>query len=265
MKTQSVRTGKGSIGYMKFGSGEKSFVILPGLSIHSVLNSASAVAEAYRSFGEEYTVYLFEKPDDIAPGSSVFDIAASTAAAFNALGITSADIFGASLGGMIALSLLLDYPALCHRVIIGSALSHPNETFLSVLETWITKAQARDEDGLLESFVNAVYSKKTLEECGKAIVALNRGVTEAEYERFITLASSTLSFDVSDRLGDIISPVLVLGSEGDAVVRGEASMEIARGIGCRCFLYPPLYGHAVYDEAPDYRKRMLDFLHETEK
>ncbi len=250
---------------MKFGSGEKVFVILPGLSIHSVLNSASAVSEAYKAFGEEYTVYLFERPDDIAPGCSLYDIAASTASAFRSLGITSADIFGASQGGMIALSLLIDYPALCNRVILGSALSHPNDTFLSVTKMWIEKAVKRDEKGLIESFMECVYSKNTVEKFGKAIIEANRGITEEEYEHFIILASSSLSFDVSKRLKEIKSPVLVLGSEGDRVVTGEASREIAKGIGCGCFIYPPIYGHAVYDEAPDYRKRMLDFLHETEK
>lgn len=256
---------KGSVRYMKFGSGEKTFVILPGLSIHSVLNSASAVREAYKAFGDEYTVYLFDKPDDIAPGCSLYDIATSTASAFDELGITSADIFGASQGGMIALLLLLDRPDLCGRVILGSALSRPNDTFLSVTEDWIRKAQKRDEEGLLKSFVECVYSKKTVEEYGKAIIEGNMGITEEEYERFIALASSSLSFDVSKRLGKIMSPVLVLGSEGDRVVTGEASREIASKIGCKCFLYPSTYGHAVYDEAPDYRKRMLDFLHETEK
>lgn len=265
MLTQSVRTGKGNMGYIKFGSGERAFVILPGLSVHSILNYADAVAAAYAEYGKRYTVYLFDRPEDIAIGCSVYDIACATASAFGELGISSCDIFGASLGGMIALSLLLDYPLLCSNVILGSTLSRPNPTFLSVSNEWIRKAERRDEEGLLSSFINNVYSEKTAKEYGKAIFDANKGITEKEYERFIILARSSLSFDVSERLGEIKSPVLVLGSEGDRVVTPEASLEIIQALGCEGYIYPSSYGHAVYDEAPDYRRRMLDFLNKTEK
>ena len=35
--------------YIRFGHGEKPLVILPGLSVQSVMGSAAAVAEAYRA------------------------------------------------------------------------------------------------------------------------------------------------------------------------------------------------------------------------
>lgn len=59
MNIQTVRTPSFTMEYVRFGSGEKHFVILPGLSVQSVLISAQAVAAAYKSFAQDYTVYLF--------------------------------------------------------------------------------------------------------------------------------------------------------------------------------------------------------------
>ena len=36
--------------HIVFGSGTKNFVILPGLSVHSVMGLADAIAEAYKDF-----------------------------------------------------------------------------------------------------------------------------------------------------------------------------------------------------------------------
>ncbi|MBQ2617108.1 MAG: alpha/beta hydrolase, partial [Synergistaceae bacterium] len=58
-------------------------------------------------------------------------------------------------------------------------------------------------------------------------------------------------------------PVLVLGSNDDRVLGGEASVQIMESLkvksGCELFMYDG-YGHAAYDIAPDYRERMLKFL-----
>ncbi len=54
----------------------------------------------------------------------------------------------------------------------------------------------------------------------------------------------------------------VIGSEGDRVATAQASNEIARALGCKKYIYDKSFGHAVYDEAPDYKKRCLNFLNE---
>lgn len=50
--------------YIVFGEGEKKFVIIPGLSVHSIMSFADAVEEAYKDFSEDYTVYLFDRPKE---------------------------------------------------------------------------------------------------------------------------------------------------------------------------------------------------------
>lgn len=264
-ETSSVRVATASAGdvevdYMVFGTGEKVFVILPGLSVHSVMGLADSVAEAYKDFAEDYTVYLFERPTDLADGVTIRDLADDTAAAMEALDITGADVLGVSQGGMIAQYLAIDHPELVNRMVLGSTLSRPNDTFTGIVNEWIQLAEDKDEEGLLGAFVDDVYSAATLEAYRDVLISSNQGITDAEYERFIQLARSCLIFDCYEELSRIQCPVLVLGSEGDKVATAEGSEEIADALQCELYLYDDSYGHGVYDEAPDYKQRCLDFF-----
>ena len=68
---------------------------------------------------------------------------------------------------------------------------------------------------------------------------------------------------MADLLDRIRCPVLALGDAGDEVLDADATMEIAQELDFRpdfrLYLYTG-YGHAAFDTAPDYRKRLLDFF-----
>ena len=256
---KTVSAGDMEMDYIVFGSGEKPFVILPGLSVHSVMGSAEAIAAAYKDFSEKYTVYVFDRAKDIQEGYTVRDMAEDTAAAMKALSLESADVFGASQGGMIALYLAIDHPELVHRMILGSTLAKPNDTFNHVIDEWVRLAENRDEVGLLESFADSVYSQATLDAYREALIS-SKGISDEEYRRFVILAEACKTFDCCDELSSIQCPVLAIGSEGDEVVTAEGSRQIAEALGCELYLYDDSYGHGVYDEASDYRQRCLDFL-----
>ena len=246
--------------HITFGTGKKNFVILPGLSVHSVMGLADAVKDAYKIFAEDYKVYLFDRPDELTEGTTIRELAAQTADAMKDLDITDACVFGASQGGMMAQYLAIDHPELVGKMVLGSTLCRPNETFEKVCHEWIRLAQHREERKLIETFVDEVYSEKTLAAYRDALISSNLGITEEEYRRFIILAQSCLTFDCSKELSKIQCPVLVLGSKGDKVVTARASEELAKILHCQLYLYDDTYGHGVYDEAPDYRKRCEEFF-----
>ena len=258
----SVSTGDNEMDYIKFGNGEKNFVIIPGLSVHSIMGSADVIADAYQSFAEEYTVYVFDRPKELEEGYTIRMLAEDTAAAMKELKLEDADVFGASQGGMMAMYLAIDHPELVHKLILGSTLAKPNDTFNQVAAKWLSLAENRDEEGLLESFADDVYSEATLEAYRDTLISANKGITEEEYQRFIILGKACENFYCYDELSSIQCPVLVLGSEGDKVVTAEGSRQIAEALGCEIYLYDESYGHGVYDEAPDYKQRCLDFLAE---
>lgn len=257
---KTVSVGNTKMDYAVFGRGEKAFVILPGMSVHSVMRSAKTVANAYKDFWEEYTVYVFDRVKDINKGYTVENMADDTAEAMKKLNIENADIFGASQGGMIALCLAINHPKAVHKMILGSTFAKPNDTCIRVLEEWIQNAKEKNEKALLESFACNVYSETTFNLYREALISLNSGIDNEEYARFIILAEACKNFDCLEKLFAVRCPVLVIGSEGDRVATAEGSKQIAEALGCELFLYGKNYGHGVYDEAPDYKQRCLNFF-----
>lgn len=77
--------------------------------------------------------------------------------------------------------------------------------------------------------------------------------------RFIMLAKACLTCNAYEELDKIKYPVFVIGGQHDKVVTGDASKEIAARIGCNIYMYENL-GHAAYEEAKDFNKRIYDFL-----
>ena len=79
--------------------------------------------------------------------------------------------------------------------------------------------------------------------------------------RFLALAEACLTCNSWLRLDQIACPVLVLGGGQDQVLTGRASEEMAERLECPIHLYEQL-GHAAYDEAPDFNRRVMEFLGE---
>ncbi len=263
-EVKTVKLDNVEMDYAVFGTGSKSFVIIPGLSIHSVMPLAESIAEAYASFEDEYTVYVFDRAKNIKEGYSVLDAANDTASVMKELNIENADIFGASQGGMIAQYIAINHPELVHKLVLGSTLARSTSAFNEVVDEWINLAQNKEEEKLLESFVDHVYSASTLEAYRDVLISSNLGITDEEYDRFIILATACKNFDDYDELNKITCPTLVLGSNGDEVVGVEGSKELAEKIeNAELYLYEDTYGHGVYDEAADYKQRCLDFFHEN--
>ncbi len=263
-EVSSVVAGNTETEYIRFGNGEKTFIILPGLSVHSVMDSADAIADAYKDFCEEYTVYVFDRAKSLGGGYTVWDMAEDTAAAMRALNIKTADVFGASQGGMIAQCLSARYPELVHKLILGSTLAEPNDRFREVLEEWIQLAESRNEPELINRFVCEVYSENTLKIYRDVLVSSNANIREEEFCRFLILAKACRNFNCRAELSAVRCPTLVLGAEGDRVTTAESSKQIAAALDCKIYLYGKEYGHGVYDEAPDYRRRCLNFLAEKD-
>ena len=263
MKMETIRTGRMSMDYFAFGKGEEAFVILPGLSIQSVTGAADAVAQAYRSLAEDYTVYVFDRRSDIPAHYSVQDMARDTAEAFQFLGLKNVRLFGASQGGMIALVIAIEHPELVGRLVLGSSSAHVKDEQYAVLEEWIRLAKAGDRTGLYLAFGREIYPPEVFEQYRDSLTAAAETVTPEDLRRFSILAEGTKGFDVTDKLDRINCPVLAIGVFEDAVLDSDATMEIAEKLDVRpdfrLYMYTG-FGHAAFDTAPDYRERILRFL-----
>lgn len=256
-----VNIGSDEIGYAKFGSGSRDLVILPGISLRDILGSADAVASAYSMFAEDYTVWLFDRRRNMPEGYTVEEMADDTAAALKAAGIADVYLFGTSQGGMIAQYIAARYPELVHKAVLGSTAARITDNVRAGINRWGELAANGDLNTLCGEFADHIYSPEFLEKYRDAVIEFGKLASKEEIERFRIMAAACNGFDVYDELERISCPVLVIGAENDRVLGGAASREIAEKLGCRLYMYEK-YGHAVYDEAPDYKQKIFDFFGE---
>jgi pimeloyl-ACP methyl ester carboxylesterase len=260
-----VTTEEFSMDYFKFGTGPRTLVIIPGLSIQSVMGAANTVAAEYSKIQKDFTVYVFDRRQDLPKDYSIIDMGKDTAAAIKSLGLKDVAIFGASQGGMIAMVIAIYFPELVKKLVLGSTSSHIKEEQSKVLENWIELAKKKDAYSLYQNFAKEIYPPNVYEEYKDYFSDISKSVTTVDLERFVILASAIIGFDISKDLKKIKCPTLAIGVYEDAVLDSDATMEIAENLDYRpdfkLFMYIG-YGHAAFDTAPDYRDRLYSFLME---
>jgi len=261
--TETVRTESFSMDYFRFGRGKRIMVILPGLSVQSVMGAADAIAEAYRPIYDAYTVYVFDRRSELPPVYPVREMARDTAEAFRALGLENVCLFGASQGGMMAQVIAIEDPELVGKMVLGSTSAHVQEQHYRVVEEWIRLARAGDREGLYLAFGREIYPPAVFEQYRDKLIAAAGTVTDRDLQRFIILAEGTKDFNVADELERIQCPVLAIGAFEDSILDSDATMEIAVKLDhdpdFRLYMYTG-YGHAAFDTAPDYKQRILRFF-----
>lgn len=257
--TGSVKTDQYEMAYYRFGTGSRNLVIIPGVSMKSVVASGPALEGVFHRFAEKYTVYLFDRKLNMAPGYSVRDMAEDTVDAMRCLNIHDAYIYAVSQGAMIAMTIAVYHKELAHLLYISSTFARPNARSQAVLAQWLALTEGDDCTALYESIHNYVYSREYLDKYAAAFDALAHSGTQEEMLRFRILVEACCGFDLYDKLPEITCPVYITGAQGDLIAGPEGPREIADRLGCPCYLYDG-YSHAVYDEAPDYFDRMYDTM-----
>ena len=265
-KNGQVDVGNGTMSYVSFGRGERPFVILPGLSdgLATVKGKALMLAGPYRRFFGKYTVYIFSRRDGLPEDYSIREMAADQAIAMMRLGLEKAAVMGVSEGGMIAQYLAIDRPELVSRLVLAVTAPRAEDITKERLACWMKFAQEGDHKALMIDTAENSYSPAYLQKfrTSYAVIGLI-GKPSDRYRRFLANARAILSFDASEELGKIACPVFIIGGADDKIVGIGASRELHERIaGSELYVYEGL-GHAAYEEAKDFNRRVFDFLEKT--
>jgi len=260
---ETVHTDGFSMDYLRFGHGKRDLVILPGLSVQSVMGLAPAVEQAYQPLAEAFTLRLFDRRKDLPAASSIADMARDTLEVLRALKLEHVCLFGVSMGGMIALEMALQDPKRIDRLALGSSAARVTETLRRTVQRWEELAEAGDARGLYLAFGEAVYPPANFAEFREGLVRMAQSVTPQELRRFAVQVRAIEDFDVTEKLPGIACPLLVLSARDDHVLGEGAEKTLSGRLGGRkdyaCHVYEG-YGHAAYDLAPDYKERLLRFF-----
>jgi len=248
--------------YIRFGTGQKTLIMLPGLGdgLRTTKGTALPMALYYRCLTKDYTVYMFSRKAELPKGHTTRDMARDLKDAMAELGIEKASVVGVSMGGMIAQHFAADYPDLVEKLVLVVTSARENPVLLESLEEWVACARAGDHRALMDSNLRRIYSDGYYRK-NKWMVPITGALTKPKsYDRFYVMAEACRSHNGWDALPAITAPTLVIGGEQDKSLGAEASREIAARIpGARLKMYPQ-WGHGLYEEARDFLPAVTDFL-----
>jgi pimeloyl-ACP methyl ester carboxylesterase len=219
-----------------------------------------------RARGRPVTVLGRPIPDDPADAERIMHprvIADGVASVLRERGLGPVAIEAESGGGRISLWLTVDHPELVERLVLAAVASEtpPGSPMARRMGRWIELAEAGDWASFFASM--AQLMKAGTEAESPAFAAASRlQPRPATPERFVGELKATLdpSSFVTDRLGEIAVPVLVLAGELDQVVPLAATTLVAARIPGAHLITDPECGHTVRSSFRGYDALVESFL-----
>jgi 3-oxoadipate enol-lactonase len=188
---------------------------------------------------------------DTSPGPyTTAELADDAAVLLDALGAAPADVFGMSMGGMIAQELALRHPGNVRRLVLGcthaatrTAVRPPKEASRAFAAEvgWAERMRLLSpfaftenvDAGLLERFIDKKSGDVQSEEGYRAQIA------------------AVLAHDAAERLAGIGHETLVITGDDDRVIPPANSELLAAGIPAARLVVIPGAGHLFFVERPD--------------
>lgn len=261
MKNGHVAIDNTRMEYVSFGRGERTLVVLPGLSdgLTTVKGKALVLWMPYGRFLRDYTVYMFSRKNDMPEGYTIEAMADDQALAMERLGIDRAFVLGVSQGGMIAQCLAIRHPEKVSKLILAVTAPNANGVVRAVISGWIDMALRGDHAALMADTAEKTYSDACLRRNRKLLPLLTRLTRLSDYDRFLKNARAILAFDAREALSKIACPTLIIAGSDDHTVGNDAAPELNRRIAqSELYVYEGL-GHGTFEEANDFYDRILAY------
>lgn len=128
-ETQYIFSGDLSIAYQVFGHGEQDLLYVPGIISHLEFNWEDPESKAFLiALGQHFRVIVFDKrgqgmSDRIEGATTLEERIDDLSAVMDAVGSTSATLFGLSEGGPVCLLFAATYPHKVERLILFGAMA----------------------------------------------------------------------------------------------------------------------------------------------
>ena len=262
VKNLMVDAGGAKIPCAVFGKGEKCVVILPGVGdgLTTVEGKAAFLAPTYKDARKKYKIIMMSRRIPLPDKFTTKDMAGDIKLVMDALGIEKASIFGVSMGGMIAQYFAADYPERTEKLVLAVTAAKKTEEMENSGKEWLEYIEKGDGVGFMKSSVKNMYTEKYYKKNGWLCGLTGRFMMPKSYERYLRMWDACVSHNAVDSLCKITAPTLIIGGKEDRTVGTKASYELKEKIrGAELFMYEG-FGHALYDEAPDFYKKVFDFI-----
>ncbi len=255
----TIRANNISQYYELSGSGQ------PLVFIHGLGSSTHDWEYQVPEFSQAYHVLTFDlrghgrsdKPDGPYQ-MSLF--AADLAGLLAALGLGTAHIVGISLGGAVAFQFALDYPALVKTLTIvnsGPSLGGTPEQARQEIERRVGIVQQLGMRAMGQALAPALFPKPDQAALRETFV---ERWAENDPRAYIEATRSMLGWDVTDRLGSIACPTLIIAADQDYTPVAAKEAYVRRLPQAQLVVIPDAH-HATPLELPDkFNAALMGFL-----
>jgi pimeloyl-ACP methyl ester carboxylesterase len=258
--------------YRMEGGGGTPLIVLGGVEtgMRPLAGTEQVMDRRWQRRTEARSVTILGRPipDDPADAERIMHprvIADSVAMTLRNLGLGPVAIEAESGGGRISLWLTVDHPDLVDRLVLAAVASEspPDSPMAERMGKWIEVAEAGDWGTFFARMAKSM-SPGPAQEAGSFAAAARLQPKPATPERFIGELTATLdpSSFVTDRLGEIGVPALVLAGEQDQVVPLSSTQLVAERIPGAHLITDPECGHTVRSSFRGYDDLVESFLAE---
>ena len=251
---------------VEVGDGEKSLVVIPGLSDTFRKATGSKLTEVlleryyYRGFTDDYTVLVVSRPP-LEGDVTTRDMAHGYAEVLEEVG--ESDVLGLSIGGMVAQYIGAEHGENVRRLVIGAAGYRLGEEGKGIVEGWRDDAEAGDWGEVYIDAIEATYSNKYRQKVYGAVARLPVEMFEPSSEEFVASCEACLEHDAGNVLDDIEERTLVIGGSNDPLFPDEIIEETARRIPKGELHVIEDAGHGAFEERKkEFDKEVGRFLRE---
>ncbi len=245
--------GQNKIYYEIHGEGEP-IVLIAGYTCDHLAFDA-----LIEHLSNEYQLVLFDNravgQTKIPGGSfSIKDMANDTLHLIEELNLKKPALLGQSMGGAIAQTLAVYYPSNINKIILLNSVSHYNFVPVTALETLLNlRKLGISFDILMNATLPWLFSSNYLAKVNQ-IDRLKKAALNIAYPQSLMdqerQFNALKSFDLRDRLQDILLPTLIVASEEDALISVNEVRQLAKSIKNSEFHIIP-GGHASTMEQPE--------------
>ncbi len=220
---------------------------------------------------EQFRVILFDNRgvgrSDIPPGPySISEMASDAAAVLDAAGVERADVFGISMGGMIAQEFALQYPARVGKLILGcTACGGPKAVRAEAeVNAVLMNRSTMEMEEAIQAGVPFVYDAKTSRDLVEEDLAIRRR-SFPEPRAYTAQLQGILAWTSYDRLQNIQAPTLVIHGITDRLVPLGNGKLIAETIPGAKFVEIDDASHIFFtDQTERSLSEISSFLHSAE-
>ena len=254
----TIRIKNYELDFLKFGSGKKPLIMIPGLSYIMLSGQVARRQKISEKYANDFTCYYPERRSSLNSGYTTREMAQDVYDFTQALNLKNVSVQGFSQGGMIGQWLAIDHPELVKALVLTVTLAKPNAT-IKETKKWLELLKRKGPKVALKHMQDNSYSDMWLEQHKNDPIILPPKNSRRALDQYEILEEACQTHDAFEQLEKIKCPTLVNGGWCDCVVSGESSVEIARKIHCDLWMFNNL-GHGLYEEDPNYHKRVFEWL-----